>query len=569
MTRIFALLAFCIALSIASVQQAVSAQPVLSNMPKGKEAKPKRKRTALDMRGKHHVSQRALSHICKDIKLKGMVKATSPRTQGRNRSALANRDTPFGKLIQERSLVTKKGGTIRIPFLHPAAMLWVCCEDRNEFKTFFSSVLERQPRLRIVQYTDEVTPGRELLAYNDKKVWVLYWSFLEFGPAALANEDAWFTGAVVRSHMVRNQIAGGMGQIFKVYNKMFFSEGSDFRSGILMNVPLSPAASAQAHGLPTDCLHQLIFADLSMVVQDAEAHAFAFDWMGSSCTMCCPCCWNIVSKQCNMVRGPTGITTPIYTLDPGRFKLISNKLFRSMQDRLKDIALHGSPAELATKQQDFGFKYNPHSWLQDEGLDVKAMDVLAWDVMHCWCQGGVWEVELVAFLEHLSKYGHGSRQLHAYLQQFKWPKAYASGRDLCKGSVYERVVPKDVKPNGSASEFMSAGPVIRKWVEDVVKPTELCPAHVESILRCIDVLDLLSQVHTGRVTPEMLADAMAIHYAAHVIAYGYTLFIPKHHYMLHIPAQLARFKTLVLCHVHERKHKVLKRWAVQLCSNKK
>ena len=71
------------------------------------------------------------------------------------------------------------------------------------------------------------------VAYNNKKVWVLYWSFLEFGPAALANEDAWFTGVVVRSHMVRNQVAGGMGQIFKVYNKMFFSEEFDFRKGIL------------------------------------------------------------------------------------------------------------------------------------------------------------------------------------------------------------------------------------------------------------------------------------------------------------------------------------------------
>ena len=201
-------------------------------------------------------------------------------------------------------------------------------------------MLEGQPRLRIVQYTDEVTPGRELISYNDKKIWVLYWSFLEFGPAALANEDAWFTGAVVRSHMVRNQIAGGMGQIFKVYNKMFFSDGFDFRSGILMNVPLSPAASAQARGLPTDWLHQLIFADLSMVVQDAEAHAFAFDWMGAGAIKCCPLCLNIVSKQCNMVRDPTGTTIPVYTADTRRFKLISNKLFRSMLDRLQDIALH-------------------------------------------------------------------------------------------------------------------------------------------------------------------------------------------------------------------------------------
>ena len=149
MARIFALLAFCTGLStqaqpIASAQSAAPAQPVLSSMPKKNGAKPTRKRSVLEMRGKHYVSQKALSHICKDIKLNGMVKATSPRTMLRNRKALANQETPFGTLIQERALVTKKGGAIKIPFLHPAAMLWVCCQESNEFKMFFSSVLEGQ-----------------------------------------------------------------------------------------------------------------------------------------------------------------------------------------------------------------------------------------------------------------------------------------------------------------------------------------------------------------------------------------------------------------------------------------
>ena len=94
----------------------------------------------------------------------------------------------------------------------------------------------------------------------------------------------------------------------------------------------------------------------------------------------------------------------------------------------------------------------------------------------------------------------------------------------------------------------------------------LRPDHVESRLRCIDVLDLLSQILTGHVTPKMLADAMAEHYAAHVRAYGNTLFIPKHHYMLHTPAQPEKFKMLIQCDVHERKHKIVKRWAVPMCS---
>ena len=64
----------------------------------------------------------------------------------------------------------------------------------------------------------------------------------------------------------------------------------------------------------------------------------------------------------------------------------------------------------------------------------------------------------------------------------------------------------------------------------------------------------------------MLADAMARHYAAHVAAYGHTLFVPKFHYMLHIPTQLATFGFLIACFAHERKHKIVKRWAVPLAT---
>ena len=55
---------------------------------------------------------------------------------------------------------------------------------------------------------------------------------------------------------------------------------------------------------------------------------------------------------------------------------------------------------------------------------------------------------------------------------------------------------------------------------------------------------------------------MVKHYAAHVIAYGCTIFVPKYHFMLHIPKQLERFKFLVACWVHERKHRIIIRWAV-------
>ena len=165
-------------------------------------------------------------------------------------------------------------------------------------------------------------------------------------------------------------------------------------------------------------------------------------------------------------------------------------------------------------------------------------------------------------MNELSKHGHGCRQLHVYLQAWKWPKAYAGGRDVFKGSVQERSRPKDTPPAGAASETLSVGPVVRKWQEYVIKPQKICPAQVASLLLCIAVMDLLLQANTGRVTPNMVTYAMARHYAAHVVAYGYKLFVPKHHFMLHLPRQLARFSFLIACFVHERKHKVAKRWVV-------
>ena len=99
-------------------------------------------------------------------------------------------------------------------------MLWVCCETCPVFKELCAPVLTGQ-RLQVVEYSDEVVPGRELVAYNDKKVGVIYWAFLDIGPAALSNEDSWFTGLTIRSSIVRHQIAGGMGQLFKTFNNIF------------------------------------------------------------------------------------------------------------------------------------------------------------------------------------------------------------------------------------------------------------------------------------------------------------------------------------------------------------
>ena len=119
---------------------------------------------------------------------------------------------------------------------------------------------------------------------------------------------------------------------------------------------------------------------------------------------------------------------------------MSDKTFDSMQQRLNQLALH-HPGELKEKEQTFGYRWFPDSWLHDKELAVRPMRLLAFDWMHCWCENGVWELELAACMDRLYKHGHGCQQLHRYLQLFQWPKAYASGRDVCKGSIQMRQKP--------------------------------------------------------------------------------------------------------------------------------
>ena len=98
-----------------------------------------------------------------------------------------------------------------------------------------------------------------------------------------------------------NRIAGGIGQVWKAYNNMFFdlADGCDFRCGIKLNVPPAGSAPAPAESAPAPAAsapapaalaqgRSLVFADLAMVVQDAEAHKLAFDWNWGICDQMLP-----------------------------------------------------------------------------------------------------------------------------------------------------------------------------------------------------------------------------------------------------------------------------------------
>ena len=108
-------------------------------------------------------------------------------------------------------------------------------------------------------YSDEVTPGNPLSTNNKRKFQAVYFSFMEFGVAALSHEEAWFCMMIEFSTAI-NDLAAGMSQMFAALINVFFDpSGLDIsRSGV---------------ALPGDGGTRLrLFAKMAAFLQDGGAH---------------------------------------------------------------------------------------------------------------------------------------------------------------------------------------------------------------------------------------------------------------------------------------------------------
>ena len=266
-----------------------------------------------------------------------------------------------------------------------------------------------------------------------------------------------------------------------------------------------------------------------------------------------------VSQHCKekltVSARPSGFMLPIDTIDTTKFKPNTNALFRAMQAKLK--SMKDDPG-LEQKEQDYGFHFFENNWLQDESYSTTFMDTFAYDWMHAYVENGVFDTEMHELQTNLQKHGYGCKSLNTYLEKWRWPRAYATGANLCKHAAH-KADDKDVSPSGTASEYVSVAPVYAKWLQQI--PVHICRIQVESMLLCIRVLVLLQLVITGAVSASDLADAMQAHFEKHREAYGDSIWKPKFHYSLHLPLQLLKPLMLLACFVHERKHRVYKRWA--------
>ena len=118
---------------------------------------------------------------------------------------------------------------------------------------------------------------------------------------------------------------------------------------------------------------------------------------------------------------------------------------------------------------------------------------------------------------------------------------------------------------GMATDVLLVFPMVRQLAETVVAPTGRIAKELESF-RAMHACVLLIQdmKFTGNVTDdacEKLRMAQKAHMSLFVLAYGSSELKPKHHYALHLPAQLRRDRMVLDCFCLERKHRCTKMYA--------
>lgn len=112
-----------------------------------------------------------------------------------------------------------------------------------------------------------------------------------------------------------------------------------------------------------------------------------------------------------------------------------------------------------------------------------------------------------------------------------------------------------------ASEGLSLYPIISVFLITTVLPTGKCVAECQCYLALANLIDLVMGTAALNIDPNDLRDAVN-EFLQKCIAAGWRQHMhPKFHWLVHLPHHLDRFGFLPTCFVHERKHKLVKRYS--------
>ena len=496
----------------------------------------------------HHVSAAALAWLIDDFRKHGLPSASSRTTQYRARNEGASRITPYGQLVYPVEI-----GGQELWIQNEIAMFWQSCSESDALKELVLATARRCPPTAqrpwtLIAYCDEI--GFAALKYDRKKLQGLYWSIAEFGMKALVHEDAWFVVTTVRSDVAK-LIAGGVSHIWMyILKHCFFNRSAHnwSEAGVIID----------------DIIVFLSFRE-GFFVADVPALKDVFKNAGASGIKFCHLCPHMVLLRTRIaatVRPRTYLQLGT-NLDIENWPQHTDDSIRGLLGELNDAhdrvvaGERGAKKSYDTMCQDYGFHHCAESILLDQDLKVGAVSNCMFDWMHVYLVTGLFNHEFVWLMEFLKKHGFNYDSLHNFCRRWNWPLNTGDMQQLLS-STGCRPTDKSDHLACSASQGLSLYPVLRLWL--LCLPAGICDLQVASMLALCTVLDTLCHVRFGAVSPDTLQEQIVAHLAAYLFAYSDFGWLPKHHYSMHLPAQLRKFNMLLGLWVQERRHRMAKRW---------
>ena len=257
------------------------------------------------------------------------------------------------------------------------------------------------------------------------------------------------------------------------------------------------------------------------------------------------------------------------TIGTRALNTVNDDEIRGTVDRLAAREGTMSIGDYMLWQQAVGFNNEPHGILRNDRLrnHVRPASQYCHDWMHAMMVSGVMDKVIFALLQAVKTVVPDIyKRLYDYIGQWEWPSFRSHGKTVRDLFLRKREVANAAAKTfkAMASEMLGLYPILSLFLtRTIIRSGECVPECTAFIVLC-DVVDLLLVANIGKCTPDELKASIEVFFQTCRDANWVGLYIPKFHWLEHLHSHLAAYGCLPTCWVHERKHRVAKRYATSI-----
>ena len=405
---------------------------------------------------------------------------------------------------------------------------------------------------RLVVGFDEYVPGSQYNFENNKKVMALYFTFSE---VFSHKSSCWFAPFVIRTRYA-NKVRGGMSAVMNWFLKRMLWGPHGINS---------VGATFTLEGL-----NYVFYAQLAILISDADGHRCVLGWRGANCFKPCPRHMNVWRKDSDLAHRLDG-QVEITCTDSSLMRVGTKQEFEDACDLVAEACRRWQASAIPKTVHKNVRNSNGMNWIAGGlayDLEVRAKteihNAITMDWVHTFLQDGVVTVE--AWLV-LSAHGYGDGELRVAIELFfqrgwNFPHSFQSKGDALWRVFSEYRLGEDEefdKIRASASEVLGMYSLLRVFLDTEVQRTEATRAQWESWTALCKVMDYIMLARNRR-TPDMkeAAKELRVRYQRFYMlrqgCYGTAYVKPKHHYPFDVADQFERDGEVYDQFIIERMH---------------